>query len=223
MVYSTSTAVKCRSKNPSACVDPRCPEQVHAQRSMDRAAAGRDFGAYTQARDQVESRNRSTIQSQFRPVPRAPQVNVTGQANYKVNTGSAKPERKGITGLFHSELGFPSTFRPPTGVRPLQYSHHAKQAATDDRYGNIELPSNLNLDEMKLIEVGVENGSVSKFLYRGKMDDTRDICIVVIPKPRGEKWFVKTVWINENNDKHRSLDVTKYLVPKKRVEAPVAA
>ena len=213
MVYSTSTSTKCRSKNPSACVDPRCPEQRHAQRSMDDAARTGNFGAYAQARGQIDERNRHAQQANFRPVPRPPVA----------RPAVAQPERRGITGLFHTELGFPSTFQPPTGSRELEYSHHAQKAALDDRYGHIDLPPRINLDKMKLIEVGVENGRVSKFLYRGELDDDRDICIVAIPKPKGQKWFVKTVWINESNDKHRSLDASKYLKPKKRVPEPVAA
>lgn len=206
MVYSTSTATKCRAKNPATCNDPKCPELRHVQRAMANAARSNNFSAFVDSRDRAEQRNQDQTRQQLRPVPRPP---------IKPNREKVQQSR-GITGLFHADLGFPSAFNPPTGTRALQYTQHAQNAALDDRYGDIQLPSEINLDEMKLIEVGVTDGQVSKFLYRGKLDNWRDICIVAIPRPRGQKWIVKTVWINESNDRHRTLDPTKYLVPKKK-------
>lgn len=178
---------RCQAKNPAACTDPNCPEKRGVHAALRQATTNRDYNAYAKARD-AEQRMRQRAQTQY--------------------------EEK----LFHTELGFPSNFTPPKGVRPLEYSRHAEKAALDDRYGYITLPPQINLDNFELIELGVVDGNkVSKMLYRGSLDGERDICIVVIPKPKGQKWFVKTVWINERNDSHRTLNRNKYVVPQRTV------
>lgn len=143
-------------------------------------------------------------------------------------TGHQRP-RAGDEILYHAELGFPKNFRPPVGRYDLEWGHHAIEASLDDRYGKIPTPKSLLVDKMKIIELGVQNGKVSKILYRGTLACTicrenetpqsecthakRDMCIVVIPKPNKQPWYVKTVWINLQSDKHRTLDASKYQKP----------
>jgi hypothetical protein len=149
-----------------------------------------------------------------KPVPRAAPAPVQQNRFPSQHRNSAQgraPQRSET--LYHMELGFPTGFRKPGGRVPLEYSRHALEATLDDRYGEIPVMKGINLDSLELFEMGVENGKVSKLAYRGHLDDKRDMCIVVIPKGPGQKWFVKTVWINLRSDQHKTLDESKYARP----------
>jgi len=111
--------------------------------------------------------------------------------------------------LYHSEIFLPDWFTAPTRRVRVSYGSHAKREALIDRYGTIALPAFVNLKRFRVIEVGVINGRVSKILFRGRLDDTRDLCIVLIPK--GDRpWRCKTVWTNVRSDLHRTLDASRY-------------
>jgi antitoxin component of MazEF toxin-antitoxin module len=111
--------------------------------------------------------------------------------------------------LYHTEIGFPSNVELPSGTYRLEYSNHAKRASYDDRYGQMTLPTTLDVDDSKLIEIEVENDKVIKCVYRTRYDDTLDLIIVMIP----QKSFVKTVWFNRSDDKHSTLQRWKYRRP----------
>ncbi len=111
--------------------------------------------------------------------------------------------------LYHKEIGFPAGFRAPRDLVMVSYSNHALSAAKDDRYGDIHLPPRIRLSDFEIIEIGVIGKRVSKILFRGELDDDRDLCIVLIPNGRGP-WTCKTVWINVRTDAHNTLDVAKY-------------
>lgn len=106
---------------------------------------------------------------------------------------------------YHKELGFPKWFTKPEGIKDLRYTNHAVRASQTDRYGRIQLPARLDT-RCDLIEVGVEDGKVAKLVYRGRYDKQYDLVIVVIP---GE-WIVKTVWLNDRADEHKTLQTWKY-------------
>lgn len=110
--------------------------------------------------------------------------------------------------LYHSEIRLPNGFVKPTGRVRLVWSRHADEARHDDRYGSIRRFSTATLDNLEVIEVGVEGGKVVKILFRGRYTETLDVCMVLVP---GTEWRVKTVWINERNDLHRTLDRSKYM------------
>lgn len=114
--------------------------------------------------------------------------------------------------LYHADIKLPDGFVKPTGRVGLTWTRHALRAATDDRYGNIPIFKTATLDNLDIIEVGTENDRVVKIVFRGQMDAERDLVMVLIPDfsiYRGP-WTVKTVWINEHNDKHSTLDHSKY-------------
>lgn len=107
--------------------------------------------------------------------------------------------------LYHTEIGLPNVSLPEGLIR-LEYSRHAMEAATNDRYGEIYLSSLLDTKEAKVIEISVENGIIEKILYRTRYNDSHDLCLVVIPGVNR----VKTVWLNKRSDKHSTLDRSKY-------------
>lgn len=110
--------------------------------------------------------------------------------------------------LYHCEVGFPRWFKAPTNTIRPRYGNHARFEAKVDLYGHIDLPKTLDLSKMKVIEIGVEDGRVAKILFRGPLDSTRDLCIVI-----QSDGVVRTVWVNLKTDKHRTLDRTKYCIP----------
>ena len=111
--------------------------------------------------------------------------------------------------LYHTEIGFPSNVELPKGIFNLTYSNHAKRASSNDRYGQMTLPTTLDTEEAKLIEIEVENNEVIKSVHRTKYDDILDLIIVLIP----QKSFVKTVWFIRSDDTHSTLQHWRYRRP----------
>lgn len=111
--------------------------------------------------------------------------------------------------LYHADIRLPDGFVAPVATVEINYGSHARQEAMADRYGLIDLPVRVPLNRMRVIEVGVEAGKVSKILFRGTLDSERDICMVLVPA-RGP-WFCKTVWVNLRSDKHATLDRSRYV------------
>lgn len=112
--------------------------------------------------------------------------------------------------LYHSDIALPESFKAPEQRVKINYGAHARKEAFQDRYGKINLPSFVTLSDFRVIEVGMIDGNVSKILFRGKLDDTRDLCIVLIPGMDNRPWFAKTCWINLNTDTHKTLDTSRY-------------
>ena len=111
--------------------------------------------------------------------------------------------------LYHSELGFPTNIELPKGIFNLNYSHHAQTASYDDRYGQMSLPTTLDVNDAQLIEIEVEDNEVVKGVYRTSYNTDLDLIIVMIP----QRSFVKTVWFNKTTDTHKTLQAWKYKRP----------
>lgn len=112
--------------------------------------------------------------------------------------------------LYHTEIVLPEGFQKPVGRVRVSYGKHARKEAFQDRYGRIKLPSFINFRNFRVIEVGMMEDKVSKILFRGALDETRDLCIVLMPTNMEGVWFAKTCWINLRTDTHKSLDTSRY-------------
>ena len=114
--------------------------------------------------------------------------------------------------LFHRDVWFPGRIKRQlnqlTGTRALEYSHHARNACFDDRYGNIPILSFVNLDQLNVFEVEEDNKKIVKFVGRISLQDGRDIVMAIHPD-KGSL-FVRTCWINENTDQHKTLRKNHY-------------
>lgn len=110
--------------------------------------------------------------------------------------------------LYHRDIGFPKDVRFIVGILRLRYSAHALHECDNDRYGAFEPPATIDVGTGEPVEIEVECGVVVKAVYRAQFDDELDVVIVVTP----DGW-VKTAWLNQRNDKHRSLDRSKYRRP----------
>jgi hypothetical protein len=110
---------------------------------------------------------------------------------------------------YHRNLGFPKGMQRPTGRVALSYSEHAREAAATDRYGHIELPETLALDNARLVEAYCDGQHrVVCGVWRLRYNEDLDLCIVANVKG----WVVRTVWLNERGDTHATLDVSLYSI-----------
>ena len=72
----------------------------------------------------------------------------------------------------------------------------------------VKIVKNLHSQTPFEVEISKEH-RVLKYVVRTTYDATRDVSIVIIP--RGDVAFVKTAWLNDENDKHFTLDKSKYV------------
>lgn len=107
--------------------------------------------------------------------------------------------------LYHAEVFMPK-LALPKGKINLQYTTHAMNAAKNDRYGTIALPEQLDTSKATVIEVETnQQKQTVKVLYRVQLDAKRDLCLAVLVTG-----IVKTVWVNQRSDKHKTLQKGKY-------------
>jgi hypothetical protein len=112
--------------------------------------------------------------------------------------------------LYHKDIGFPASLRIPEGIVNLWYSGHAKDRIVGKYKGQLILPTFIKITKNNTVEVSTENNIVvNKLLVRTDYDNKKDICVVLNP----DTGKVITLWINYKNDKHESLNRTKYDIP----------
>ena len=110
---------------------------------------------------------------------------------------------------YHTEVGIPEDVQTQFGQMLLDYSQHALQAAQNDRYGTIDLPRSLDTSKAQVIEVETDGKRTHKVLYRVPYNNEYDLLMAVDPRRR----FVRTVWLNRNDDLHNTLDPSQYDIP----------
>ena len=108
--------------------------------------------------------------------------------------------------LYHADIHLPQEAKGLEFASLLKYTHHARQAAQEDNYGPIKLPTVFDSRNATLIEAGTVDGQVTKAVYRQHYDSRFDLCLVFNLKANR----VITVWLNDKNDHHKSLDGGKY-------------
>lgn len=114
--------------------------------------------------------------------------------------------------LYHKDIGFPKDVQMPRGFSPvirLRYGQHARDEAASDKYGNLKLPNAVDVRKGQIVEIAVVGNTVVKMVVRFPYDDKKDLVMVIQP----QDGFVRTVWANEKNDQHRSLNRNKYVDP----------
>lgn len=208
----------CSAASPASCKFKNAKHFDGAAAQRIKSGNPRGYEEHEAMREHQQVMARLNMErGQGQPKPGPPPVRNVSQfpTNHRGQVGrpgGGRP-RYGDEVLYHREIGFPRNFTPPSGVYELEYSRHALDASLDDRYGKMPVLQRLNVDRLQIVELGVQDGRVSKLVYRGHLDEDRDMVVVVIPKPRGQKWFVKTVWINLRSDAHKTLDHRKYAKP----------
>ena len=97
-------------------------------------------------------------------------------------------------------------FKAVDGLTP---SAHALRERDSDRYGKFEIPTAFDPATWTVIEIEVANGALNKVVARKAIDEKRDIVMVFLPLTK----LIKTVWVNESNDLHKTLDKSNYSTP----------
>lgn len=105
---------------------------------------------------------------------------------------------------FHRQIGIPQSLQTGLNGRRLSYSSHAQEEARKD---NVKLPTRLPTEAV-LVEVETVNGVAVKYLYRYRYDAQQDLVLAITTDGH-----VKTVWVNQAKDLHRTLDTRKYARP----------
>lgn len=110
--------------------------------------------------------------------------------------------------LYHKDIGFPKKmkFKEVTGLLP---SAHALREASSDRYGKIIIPTSFEPSTWEVIEIETVGGALHKIVARKSYNETLDIVMVFNPRDK----IIRTVWINEKNDLHKTLDKSAYTTP----------
>lgn len=104
--------------------------------------------------------------------------------------------------LYHTEIGFPSNLPPIRPIIGLVPSKHAENARWDDRYGMITLPKIFNPNYAKVIEIETDNlGNIVKILARQTHDPKHDVVYAIVPQTK----LIKTAWLQDKNDAHKTL------------------
>lgn len=113
--------------------------------------------------------------------------------------------------LYHANVFMPKRIRNmvPQHTVHLTYSKHALREMHTDRYGKLPMLSSVCIGHSAIVEVEEYSGKLAKVVFRSNIDEQLDMCIAAIPECKG-RMFVKTVWANEVNDNHRTLDVRRY-------------
>lgn len=113
--------------------------------------------------------------------------------------------------LYHSEVWFPQWLQNKLAlgrIENLKYSNHARNEAKSDRYGNFQLPASINVNDGYTFEVEAQGKNLVKLAIRFSMNDKVDMTLVVLTDGT-----VKTVWLNQKTDIHRTLDRSRYERP----------
>ncbi|HEY4831345.1 MAG TPA: hypothetical protein VIH61_02175 [Waddliaceae bacterium] len=123
---------------------------------------------------------------------------------------------------FNSLLGFPEAIQPQMKSmlqnfkgQPIVWSGHAQDQAKN-RMNLNQLPGNGRIfpsEEHGYSPVEVEhNGKdITKMVMRGPYSDNQDAVVPIIPSQG--KPFAKTVWLNNKQDAHKSLDLNEVHLP----------
>lgn len=113
------------------------------------------------------------------------------------------------TRLYHKNVFWPrGKFRDVPGVVYPIYLAHAIAQANEEKYGVIRQPTSFVFSESNVIEMEVDSGRMIKFVTRLHYDDLLDLILVV--KVEDGCYYVKTMWLNEKKDTHKTLQVWKY-------------
>lgn len=126
-------------------------------------------------------------------------------------------------GTYHRDIGLPAgAAKQFAGTFWLELSRHAIHAAHEDRYGMPRLTRTIKIKEAEVVEVTFENSRATKATVRIPYANNPKLDIVLVIFPPTETlrggYFIpevlaKTIWLNKNDDTHKTLDKTKYQTP----------
>ena len=118
--------------------------------------------------------------------------------------------------LYHKDVYFKSYVKPICHKflsREKRLTKHCINALIDDKISISIFKSYLkqiNKVKYDLIEVEEINNSIVKFVVRVPYSNTKNMCIVFARDINTRILTVKSIWLNDKSDKHKTLDKSKY-------------
>jgi hypothetical protein len=95
----------------------------------------------------------------------------------------------------------------------LRYSRHATIRLDEYnrefgwRFGDVKAPSVIDLDEVEVVELeATPEGEVVKIVGRYSIDPNRDLVLIIVL----DNCTVKTMWVNNKDDQHRTINKKGY-------------
>lgn len=131
---------------------------------------------------------------------------------------NATPKQEPEVTLWHQRIGYTAAVMEQLkdyGTVRVRYGAHAIKSAQYDRYGFIPWLPNLVLvhpDTVVELETLKGTDTIYKLLVRVPYEKHRDLVLVILP---GQNNFVKTLWGQEVDDHHLTMDTSRYARPKK--------
>ena len=113
--------------------------------------------------------------------------------------------------LYHKKVYMPKKYRnlKTTSLEIGELTRHAIKSANSDRYGQIIIPMVFNFSGRDIVEIETyENPNKLKIVIRLPYSQTCDLILVVLFETDGNR--VKTCWLNRKDDRHATLDRSKY-------------
>ena len=115
---------------------------------------------------------------------------------------------------YHRDIFIPTNVTVPAKAVDVEYAPHAVKASSDDRYGSIPRVRRINLADprLQIIEVtlDVETRKLTKILVRFPHPERSQDDIILVLRTRPKAWLAVTTWVNRRDDKHHTLDRSKY-------------
>ncbi|MBD5584021.1 MAG: hypothetical protein HDQ88_02985 [Clostridia bacterium] len=116
-------------------------------------------------------------------------------------------------GLYHYEVFWKDEIQNQIDIAlnsglPFKFDKHA----TDNKFKRSISIDGITTEKLKkgyCFEAEVKNDKVVKFVIRYGYNDTYDL--VTVWNPRAKCLYCKTIWLNEKDDKHITLDESKYV------------
>ncbi len=93
----------------------------------------------------------------------------------------------------------------------LSYTQHAIIKA--QRLGGLLLNRSLNLNNCVFVEAKLYKNTkkLKELLVRKPFNKSEDICMTLLTTSNFDRFIVKSIWLNNNNDMHSSLNKNNYI------------
>ena len=115
---------------------------------------------------------------------------------------------------YHRDIYIPTNVTVPARVVTVEYVDHAVKESQSDRYGSIPRVQSLNLADprVQIIEVTLDADTrrLTKILARFPHPERDTDDIVLVLRTRRGPWLAVTTWVNRRDDKHSTLNRSKY-------------
>lgn len=116
--------------------------------------------------------------------------------------------------LYHKDIYMPKFLRnisfTEIKIDCISYHAYGEYIKEVDKF-NIKflIPATVEVNSNNIIEAEIFDGVVEKLVIRNYLTDLLDL-VLVICKNNHKGVVLKTLWINKNDDTHKTLDKSKY-------------